>query len=68
LKEIFEDHKFVAENDICSINSINWARIAVQSTYYVWAYLQVFSTKVSIGEKVIFSIPTGAFGNAMVKS
>lgn len=65
LKEIFEDRKYVADNDICSINSINWARIAVQSTYYVWAYLQVFGSPVSIGQKIVFSIPTGAFGNAM---
>lgn len=65
LKRLFEDHEFVVANKICSINSINWARIAVQSTYYVWAYLQVYGTPLSIGRKVIFSIPTGAFGNAM---
>ena len=65
LKEIFEDRDFVRENNICSINSINWARIAVQSTYFVWAYLQVYGTPYSIGQEVNFSIPTGAFGNAM---
>ena len=65
LKDLFEDRAFVAAHDICSINSINWARIAVQSTYYVWAYLQVYNTPLSIGLKVIFSVPTGAFGNAM---
>ena len=53
------------ENNICSINSINWARIAAQSTYYIWAYLQIFNTTTSIGEQVVFSVPTGAFGNAM---
>jgi threonine synthase len=41
LKEVFSDEAFVKDNNVCSINSINWARIAAQSTYYVWAYLQV---------------------------
>ena len=65
LKEIFADHAFVEENNIVSINSINWARIAAQSTYYVWAYLQIFRTRLSIGREVDFSIPSGAFGNGM---
>jgi hypothetical protein len=43
LKELFSDHAYVEKHNICSINSINWARIAAQSTYYVWAYLQVES-------------------------
>lgn len=65
LKEIFEDRKFLSDHHVCSINSINWARVAIQSTYYVWAYLQVYNTPLGIGQKVVFSIPTGAFGNAM---
>lgn len=65
LKEIFSDHTFVHNNNIVSINSINWARIAAQSTYYVWAYLQIFQTRLSIGQPVDFSIPSGAFGNGM---
>ena len=63
LKEVFSDHAFVSENNIVSINSINWARIAAQSTYYIWAYLQIFNTVLSIGQPVDFSIPSGAFGN-----
>ena len=46
----------------CSINSINWARIMVQSSYYIWAYLQLRPAADGV---VHFSIPTGAFGNAM---
>lgn len=65
LKELFRDAKFVDEFNIVSINSINWFRIAAQSTYYIWAYLQVFNSTFSIGRLVNFSIPTGAFGNAM---
>lgn len=65
LKEIFQDTEFVQANNICSINSINWARIAVQSTYYVWAYLQIYNTEHAIGKPVVFCVPTGAFGNSM---
>jgi threonine synthase len=41
LKEVFNDEEFVKNNNICSINSINWGRIMSQSSYYFWAYLQV---------------------------
>eukprot|EP01031_Cornospumella_fuschlensis_P030612 gene30612-36988_t len=65
LKEIFADHAFVADHNICSVNSINWVRIAAQSSYYVWAYLQMKYHKELACDAVDFVIPTGAFGNAM---
>eukprot|EP01038_Epipyxis_sp_PR26KG_P006735 gene6735-9229_t len=65
LKELFSDQKFVDDHRICSVNSINWLRIAAQSSYYVWAYLQIYKNKATIGTPVNFIIPTGAFGNAM---
>lgn len=45
------------------MNSINWARIAVQCSYYIWAYLQI-NRDDHFGLPVNFCIPTGAFGNA----
>ena len=30
IKEVFQDRKYVEEHHLCSINSINWARILVQ--------------------------------------
>ena len=30
IKELFQDREFVKEHNLCSINSINWARILVQ--------------------------------------
>ena len=47
---------------VVSINSINWARVMVQSTYYFWAYLQL---RPSVDGPVHFAVPTGAFGNAV---
>lgn len=66
LKELFTDKDFVVRNNVCSVNSINWARIAAQSSYYVWAYLQIrYKLEVGNQHPVDFIIPTGAFGNAM---
>ena len=62
LKKIFMDKPFVKRHNIVSINSINWARIASQSSYYVWAYLQACPLA---DEDVTFFVPTGAFGNSM---
>ena len=33
LKEIFMDQAFVKKHNVCSINSVNWARITSQSSY-----------------------------------
>jgi threonine synthase len=41
LKEVFQDLQFVEENNVCSVNSINWFRIVAQSSYYIWSYLQL---------------------------
>jgi threonine synthase len=66
LKELFRDEAFVKEHNICSVNSINWVRIAAQSSYFVWSYLHMCKTGViSFGTPINYSIPTGAFGNAM---
>ncbi|RYH31365.1 threonine synthase [archaeon] len=65
LKQIFADQTFVADHNICSVNSINWVRIAAQSSYYVWAYVQMKYHKEMTCDEVDFVIPTGAFGNAM---
>lgn len=66
LKELFRDEQFVQEQNICSVNSINWARIAAQSSYFVWSYLQLCErSTIAFGEPVNYVIPTGAFGNAM---
>ena len=61
LKLLFMDRQFVKQYNICSINSINIARIIAQSTYYIWVYLQLCP---ALDRAVHFIVPTGAFGNA----
>lgn len=62
VKAINEDAKFKKEFKIGAVNSINWARIAAQVVYYFWGY---FRTTNSNDEKVMFSVPTGNFGNIL---
>ena len=61
LKRCFSDADFMRRHSVCSINSINWARVMVQSSYYFWAYLQLRPRADGV---VHFVVPTGAFGNA----
>lgn len=47
---------FSAHPELLAINSINWARIAVQVGYYVYAGAR-------LGEEFDVAVPTGNFGN-----
>jgi threonine synthase len=51
VKEAFSRH------DLLAINSINWARVAAQVGYYIYA-------AATIGEPFDVVVPTGNFGNA----
>lgn len=60
VKSIFSDIEFKQKYNLGAINSINWARIAAQVVYYVYAYSRVQGGS---GNLVDFTIPTGNFGN-----
>lgn len=45
---------------ISSVNSINWGRVMVQTVHYFYGYFRVVDR---VGERVSFSVPSGAFGN-----
>lgn len=51
---------FKKKYSIGTVNSINWARIAAQIVYYFKGY---FSATCSNTEQVMFSVPSGNFGN-----
>lgn len=46
--------------NLAAVNSINWARIAIQAAYYVSAAMRVGG-----GRPVAFAVPTGNFGNVL---
>jgi threonine synthase len=51
----------LAKFNLSSANSINFGRILPQIVYYVYAYAQLAGA----GEEVIFSVPSGNFGDAL---
>jgi threonine synthase len=59
VKGMFNDHAFRDGVKLSGVNSINWARIVAQVTYY-------FVAAVALGapyRSVILSVPTGNFGD-----
>jgi len=60
VKEAFADPE-LKDLHLTSANSINFGRILPQIVYYVWSYAQVAHP----GEEVVFSVPSGNFGNAL---
>ena len=56
LKSIFGDLDFKSRHHLGAVNSMNWARVLAQMSYYVYAALQ------SKGPAT-FVVPTGNFGN-----
>ena len=64
IKAVFADPEYVAKHNLCSINSINWARILVQISHFIYCYLQMAET---VGDSVTIICPTGACGNIACK-
>lgn len=61
---LFNDHERKARLKLSSVNSINWCRVMFQSVHYFYAYFQICAlTGRKIGSPVVFSVPSGAFGN-----
>ena len=58
VKSAFQDEDLCRRRPLSSANSINIARLLPQSVYYAWAWQQC-----SGNEPVIFSVPSGNFGN-----
>jgi threonine synthase len=59
VKGMFNDHAFRDRTALSGVNSINWARIAGQITYY-------FAAAAALGSPhrpVSFAVPTGNFGD-----
>ena len=59
VKTAFADNELNHIN-LSSANSINFGRLIPQTLYYFWSYSRIVDKK---NEKVIFSVPSGNFGN-----
>jgi len=59
VKALFNDPALRARHRLSAVNSINWARLAAQTVYYVHAALRLGAP----GRALSFSVPTGNFGD-----
>jgi threonine synthase len=59
VKAAFNDLALRDALALSAVNSINWARVAAQIVYYVWAALKLGAP----ARAVAFAVPTGNFGN-----
>lgn len=65
VKQVFADEEFNNTYHIGAVNSINWARILAQMTYYFYSYFQL---KKQIGKNdfhVKYVVPSGNFGDIL---
>lgn len=60
LARMFANEELKRQLKLSSVNSINWCRVMVQAVHYFYSYFRVVDR---VGEKIVFSVPTGAFGN-----
>ena len=60
VKAVSNDHAFKQANQIGTVNSINWARVAAQIVYYFKGY---FAATTANDQQVSFTVPSGNFGN-----
>ncbi len=58
--QLFEDDTLKRNTGLSSVNSINWCRVMYQTVHYFYAY---FRTVNQVGDPIVFSVPSGAFGN-----
>ncbi|MBJ3775692.1 threonine synthase [Acuticoccus mangrovi] len=61
VKALFVDRTFNERVAMSGVNSINWARVAAQITYYLFGALALGGPH----RKVAFSVPTGNFGDIL---
>jgi threonine synthase len=59
VKSLFNDLAFRDEVHLAGVNSINWARVMAQISYYVYAGLALGAP----GRAISFTVPTGNFGD-----
>jgi threonine synthase len=76
VKALFADPEMNKTHHLAAVNSINWARILAQITYYFYAYFQLLKQNPNLKpqdqdssspftESVQFVVPTGNFGDVL---
>src|SRR5271155_4221444 len=65
VKALFGDAEMNKKHHLAAVNSINWARILAQITYYFYAYFQLLKQDPGMKKQVNFVVPSGNFGNIL---
>jgi threonine synthase len=65
VKALFADPEINSTHRLAAVNSINWARILAQITYYFHSYFSIARQTGSSDPKVRFVVPTGNFGDIL---
>ncbi|KHN99183.1 threonine synthase [Metarhizium album ARSEF 1941] len=67
LKSLLAEPEANKPINVGAVNSINWARILAQITYYFHSYFSLVkqSSSFKLGDKVRFVVPTGNFGDIL---
>ena len=61
VKDLFVDRAFNERVGMSGVNSINWARVAAQISYFIFAGLALGAPH----RRIAFSVPTGNFGDIL---
>ena len=64
VKALFADPETNKIHHLAAVNSINWARILAQITYYFSAYFQLLKSNPDL-KRVKYVVPTGNFGDIL---
>lgn len=66
VKALFADPEINKTHKLAAVNSINWARILAQITYYFYSYFNLIRQQSFLpASKVRFVVPTGNFGDIL---
>lgn len=69
VKQIFGDKEFNDSYHVGAVNSINWARILAQITYYFYSFFTLAKSvpggPKALAKKINFVVPTGNFGDIL---
>eukprot|EP00924_Labyrinthula_sp_SR-Ha-C_P006572 snap_masked-scaffold_38-processed-gene-2.39-mRNA-1 protein AED:0.00 eAED:0.00 QI:0/-1/0/1/-1/1/1/0/508 len=65
VKSSFQNPEFKEKVHLSAVNSINFARILAQITYYFHAYFQAIKQRGESDFELSFSVPTGNFGDIL---
>jgi threonine synthase len=66
VKALFADPEINKTHRLAAVNSINWARILAQITYYFYSYFQLLRQPSFLPASTVrFVVPTGNFGDIL---